>query len=201
MKGKNYSLNNASKKRKESDFYETPYCLTETFLSADLSWEDLPTLDPCCGKGAIGKVLLDEGLSVGNLIEHDIDKDGIDFLSYQNPCPQIISNPPYSLANEFILHAKEIATERFAFLLPLSYLQGSKRYNTIWKDETYPLHRVYVFNRFPMMGLPLREDGMLEKTGMMALAWYVWENSPKNWPEIRWLDIDPYILHKKDLNE
>jgi hypothetical protein len=200
--GKNYSLNNATKKRKESDFYETPYCLIRTFLSVDLSWEDIPTLDPCCGKGAIGKVLKEYKLNPDNLIQHDIEMDGVDFLSYTVAnWPQLISNPPYSLANEFILHAKEVATKRFAFLLPLSYLQGSKRYNRIWKDEKYPLHRIYVFNRFPMMGLPLREDGMLEKTGMIAMAWYVWENSPKNTPEIHWLDIDSYILHKKDLDE
>lgn len=31
-KGKNFSTNNASGKRKESDFYETPYELTRRFL-------------------------------------------------------------------------------------------------------------------------------------------------------------------------
>ena len=31
-KGKNFSANNATGKRKKSDFYETPYTLTRKFL-------------------------------------------------------------------------------------------------------------------------------------------------------------------------
>lgn len=32
MKGKNFSTNNSSGKRKKSDFYETPYSLTRLLL-------------------------------------------------------------------------------------------------------------------------------------------------------------------------
>ena len=34
-KGKNFSANNATGKRKKSDFYETPYTLTRKFLDVE----------------------------------------------------------------------------------------------------------------------------------------------------------------------
>lgn len=196
--GKNYSRNNASGKRKESDFYETPYCLTRTFLEADEdNWSLAPSIvEPACGHGAITKVLNDFGFL--NITEYDLMADGKNFLEDGHEYEYLITNPPYSLAHEFILHAKKIIGQRFAMLLPLTYLQGSKRLKEIWSDKQFPLELVYVFNRYPMLGVPLREDGKIP-TGMQTYAWFVWSRAWKGHePRIRWLDIDKYILKKGD---
>jgi len=192
--GKNYSRNNASGKRKPSDLYETHYSLTWEFLKKTTWCKSLLMSDPCAGNGAITKVL--KGVGFENIISHDILTDGVDFLRDNTPVQYIITNPPYSLANEFILHAKEVAKEKFAFLLPLTYLQGSYRYNNIWMDIGFPLESIHVFNRFPMLGVPLREDGLMP-TGMQAMAWFTWNKKYVGEPTIRWLDIDKYILRKE----
>jgi hypothetical protein len=193
--GKNYSRNNASGKRKASDLYETHYSLTREFLDNTTWYRHFSICDPCAGNGAIVKILEEYEF---NLIDyHDILTDGVDFLQDNTPVQYIITNPPYSLANEFILHAKEVVKEKFAFLLPLTYLQGSYRYNNIWKDIWFPLESIYVFNRFPMLGVPLREDGLMP-TGMQAMAWFVWNKEHEGEPTIHWLDIDKYILRKGD---
>jgi hypothetical protein len=197
--GKNYSRNNASGKRKPSDLYETHYSLTREFLKAtNLRWAtNLTISDPCAGNGAIIKVLQEEGFQ--NIISHDIMTDGVDFLQDNTQVDYIFSNPPYSLANEFILHAKEVC-HKFAFLLPLTYLQGSYRYNHIWGDQKFSLESVWVFNRFPMLGVSLREDGLFP-TGMQAMAWFLWERTYSSEPTIHWLDIDKYILRKGNKDE
>jgi len=193
--GKNYSRNNASGKRKASDLYETHYSLSREILPK-LAWNtNLSISDPCAGNGAIVKVLKEYGFT--NIISHDILTDKVDFLQDTTPVDYCFSNPPYSLANEFILHAKEVVKEKFAFLLPLTYLQGSYRYNNIWMDNTFPLESIYVFNRFPMLGVPLREDGLMS-TGMQSMAWFVWDKKHEREPTIHWLDIDKYILRKED---
>lgn len=177
--GKNFSMNNTGK-RKKSDFYETPYSLTWLLLEN----EELKgtILEPACGNGAISKI-------VGGT-SYDIEKD---FLKEQDHYDTIITNPPYSKTQEFILKAKQVANKKIVFLLPLSYLHGKKRFDTIWKDKDFPIARIYVFTRYPMLGEQLREDGK-HNTGMMVYAWYVWEKGYSGDPVIKWLDNNKYVV-------
>jgi hypothetical protein len=197
--GKNFSKGNSGK-RKESDFYATPKSLTREFLKAtcseDVWWKNGITIDPCAGKNAIMEVLQEFGFTP--VIAHDINTDGVDFLTDNTLVDNIITNPPYSLANEFILHAKEVVRCKFAMLLPITYLQGSYRYNYIWLDTEFPLASVYVFNRFPMLEGNIREDGKFS-TGMTCYAFYIWDRNHEGKPEINWIDIDKYVLKKGDI--
>ena len=185
-KGKNFSTNNTGKRRK-SDFYETPYSLTKLLLEKEKMVGSI--LEPAVGGGAIGKVLNDYQYKY---IGYDIEND---FLKQTQKYDTIITNPPYSLSAEFILKAKENARKKIIFLLPLSYLHGEKRYNEIWLDKDFPLARIYVFTRYPLLGEKLRQDGK-HNTGMMVYAWYVWEKDYKGEPIIRWLDNNKFIISK-----
>lgn len=62
MKGKNFSTNNSSGKRKKSDFYETPYSLTRLLLEKEKL--EGTVLEPACGELAIVKVLKENGYQV-----------------------------------------------------------------------------------------------------------------------------------------
>lgn len=178
--------------RRESDAYETPYSLSRTFLGTGWADPNAPTLEPMMGKGAITKILKEYGFT--NVTGYDID-DGRDFLAETGKYEQIITNPAFSIAHATIKKCKEVATDRFALLLPLTYLQGINRYRDIWTDKKYPLECIYVFTRYPMMGDPLREDGKF-RTGMMTLCWYCWRKEYKGEPVIRWIDVNQYVLKK-----
>lgn len=78
-KGKNYSCNNAEGKRKESDFYETPFSITEQLLTNESFDKSTAVLEPACGAGAIVKVLQKHGFSVTHF-----DKE-TDFLKFAPP--------------------------------------------------------------------------------------------------------------------
>lgn len=195
-KGKNYSCNNTGK-RKKSDFYETPYSITEHLLNNEKFLFDSTVLEPAAGDGAIVKVI---SKKIKKTISTDL-KSGIDFLKVKkdlyNP-DYIITNPPFSIAYEFVLQAKKICKNKFAFLLPLSYLHGKKRFDNIYKDKKFPLARVYVFTRYPMLGDELRIDGKY-KTGMMVYAWFIWDRFYKGEPIIKWIDNNDDVLKRSDL--
>ena len=178
--GKNFSGNNQGQRRK-SDLYETPYSMTEQLLERERF--DGTILEPACGNGAMVRVL-------GKATSYDSETD---FLKETRQFDNVITNPPYSLAFEFIQKAKEVAQKKIAFLLPLSYLHGQKRHETIWQDKDFPLSRIYVFTRYPMLGDPLRKDGKY-RTGMMVYAWYVWVKGDEGEPAIRWIDNNKYVL-------
>ena len=179
--GKNFSLCN-SPKRHKSDFYQTPYCLTDLLLTVEKFEGSI--LEPACGQLAIVNRL--------PYCTRYYDKD-VDFLQETTRYDNIITNPPFSLAKEFILKAKEICDKKFVFLLPISYLHGKERYDIIWTDKKFPLRTVYVFTRYPLLEDTVRPDGKC-KTGMMVYAWFVWDKNYEGDPTIQWLDIDEYIV-------
>jgi hypothetical protein len=185
-KGKNFSCNNASGKRKKSDLYETPYCLTRELLDRITFTGTI--LEPACGNGAIVKILEEKGYTP---TYYDIEKDFFTETEYYDT---IISNPPFSLAHEFIQKAKTVC-RRFIFLLPLSYLHGKKRYDEVWTDKLFPLSQIWVFSRYPMLGEPLREDGKVN-TGMVTYMFAEWTKFYTGKPVINWIDINKYILKK-----
>ena len=206
--GKNFSGNNSSKnidvvgvgkvgkrdsKAKKSDFYETPYSLTRKFLDVEEFDKDKTVCEPACGGGAITRVL-NEYWKDDKITAYDREKNFFwDYDDYN----YIVTNPPFSIASEFIKWAKRRAKDKFAFLLPLSYLHGKKRYDEIYSDKTYGLSKVYVFTRYPMLGDELREDGKYN-TGMMVYAWFVWESGHSGLPMIDWIDNNQDVLSKKD---
>ena len=195
-KGKNFSANNATGKRKKSDFYETPYTLTRKFLDVEYFNKNSTVCEPACGGGAITKVL-NEYWEDDKVTAYDQETN---FLWDYNEYNYIITNPPFSLAFEFIQKAKQLAKSKFALLLPLSYLHGKKRFDEIYSDREYGLEKVYVFTRYPMLGETLREDGKYN-TGMMVYAWYVWTNGYSGLPTVDWLDNNEDVLSKKDTLE
>ena len=191
MVGKNFSANNRGQ-RKKSDFYETPYSITEQLLELCIFNKKLSTLEPACGNGAIVKVLVENGFS--KITKYDIERN---FLKETRKFKQIITNPPFSLALEFILKAKQVCTKSFCFLLPLSYLHGKERFDLVYSDTIFPLSSVNVFVRYPMLGDSLRLDGKY-KTGMMVYAWFVWDRHHKGPATINWIDNQKFIISKKD---
>tara|TARA_B100000427_G_scaffold166225_1_gene138061 strand:+ start:302 stop:946 length:645 start_codon:yes stop_codon:yes gene_type:complete len=195
-KGKNFSANNTTDKRKKTDFYETPYSLTRKFLDAEFFDKGATVCEPACGKGAITKVLK-EYWNEDLVTAYDQE---VNFLWETGNYNSIVTNPPFTIASEFINRAKIVATEKFAFLLPLSYLHGKKRYDEIYSDREYGLKKVYVFTRYPMLGEKLREDGKYT-TGMMVYAWFVWQNGHSGLPMIDWLDNNEDVLSKKDMEK
>lgn len=119
----------AGSNRSNYDFYPTPADVTEALLkqlSGPLSLGLFNTIwEPAAGSGSISKVLEEHGRKV---ISTDI-QSGHDFLKDDAPAEydMIITNPPFSLADQFIRKAYSYG-KPFAFLLKCQFFHAKKRY-------------------------------------------------------------------------
>jgi hypothetical protein len=159
------------------DLYETPAVAVEALLRvlplpAGAIWE------PACGRGAIANVLRAHGYTVvcTDLVDYGVDSAAVygeDFLKTTELPPgvtTILTNPPYSIANEFVAHALELCAN-VIMLLRLAFLESERRSPIL---DGAGLKRVFVFRkRLPMM----HRDGWegRKANSGMAFAWMFWE--------------------------
>jgi hypothetical protein len=84
--------------REGKDFYATPPGVTEALLQ-HVKFR-APVWEPCCGDGAMSKVLIAHGYEVtsSDIADRGYGQGGIDFLAtHKMPagCAAIVTNPPY----------------------------------------------------------------------------------------------------------
>lgn len=166
--------------RPKDDFYRTPERATKALLSVETFsgsiWE------PACGDGAISEVLIAAGHEVysSDLIDRGYGESNHDFLLTNHRADNIITNPPYKLANEFIERSLMLTTGKVAMLLKLTALAGKERRRIF---ESSPFKAVYVHTgRLQMM-----RNGGEEAAGMIDFGWFVWEHGYTGKPFIGWL--------------
>lgn len=172
--------------RQIDDFYPTPPEATQALLDRiDFNksiWE------PACGNGAISSVLIENGHDVTStdLNDFGFGESNIDFLmETQALCSQIITNPPYRLANEFVLKCMDLKIQKFAFLLRLAFLEGKARKSQIY--DINPPHDILVFSKRLTIWRGDQEKP-INSTGTTAYAWFVWSfpSSAKD-TRVRWI--------------
>jgi hypothetical protein len=168
--------------RPMDDFYPTPPEAVKALLRVEKFYGSI--WEPACGDGAISKYLLSVSYPVisSDLYDHGYGQTGIDFLQVANErASNIITNPPFNLASEFIIHAHLLGIYKFAFLMKLAALEGA--YRSAIMEETGLTH-VWVFRKRLTMtrrGEPSRNGGMI------AFAWFVWVSGNADRPQLGWI--------------
>ena len=184
--------NHTIEEREQYDYYATSPIATELLCEIETFSKDI--LEPCCGEGHISKVLIDHGYNVESmdLIDRGFGKGGVDFLKYNEVVDKdIVTNPPYSMAQEFVEHAMEIITDghKVAMFLKLSFLEGQSRHKMF---ERYPPKTVWVSSA--RLGCAKNGEFKIGKNGQptiasaVAQAWFVWEKGFQGIPEVRWFN-------------
>ena len=149
--------NLSSKDREDLDFYQTPSFATQSLLDLRLV-EAHNIWEPMAGNGAIAEVLKQNkylNVTTSDIVQRDYNLDFTqDFFTMKEfpaSMPEkggrgIITNPPYNVADDFILHALcTLKADYLAVFLPVRYLEGSKRYLEIYQH--YKPCDVIVFAR------------------------------------------------------
>ena len=98
---------------------------SDEFGTPKIAWDILQPYIPkgaviweCAyGKGSLAKIMTETGYRVVS---------STNFFSDMKDCDFIITNPPYSLKEEFLHRAYELG-KPFAFLMPLTALEGKER--------------------------------------------------------------------------
>lgn len=157
------------------DFYPTPAWATEALLFYE-SFEG-EVWEPACGDGAMAKVLRKAPYPLISVYSSDLHDrgygvPGIDFLKSELTADNIVTNPPFNLAEDFILRALTLAKKKVAIFSRLALLESARRYKSVFKDR--PPTRVLVFTE----RVTLYPSGLVTAgTSTIAYAWLIWDSA------------------------
>ena len=100
----------------------------------------------------------------------------------------ILTNPPYKYAKEFVLKALELVANgrKVCMFLKLTFLEGKSRFNELFSK--YPPKNIYVFSERVMCAKNGDFETMKAGGGSaVAYAWYVWEKGYQGKTTIEWI--------------
>ena len=150
----------AGKRLNTTDFYATPpWC----YENLEIDWSIFSSAhEPCRGDGRIQFFLEEEK---GIPCTYSEINEGKDFFDWNDSTDLILTNPPFSIAQEFIDHS--LATCNTCIqLLRINYL-GSISRHAWWKENT-PIALHILSKRPSFTG---------KGTDATDYAWYVWDNT------------------------
>jgi len=176
------------------ELYETP---PEATLAL-IKHERLPyrIWEPCCGPGAIARILVDAGHMVmaTDIMDYGTeDQTGeVDFLTTTRcPANAIVTNPPYMHAEKFVRHALKLCPH-VCMLLRFAFFESERRTSIL---ENAGLKTVYLFRkRLPFM----HRHGWSGRhaTSSIPFAWFVWHRRYRGLPEVHRISWAP--MEKSD---
>ncbi len=174
--------------RQAFDYYPTPDWVTETLLRhVPLRG---PVWEPCCGDGAIARVLErnQHRVVATDLEDRGFGQGGVDFyeqLAFPDGCKAMVTNPPYSDSGErpagqrmspnalprFVRHALELtrqANGQLALLVRLQWIAGLRASTII---SSGPFSRMVVLTR----RIRWFDRGPGTTNGQHNHAWLFWD--------------------------
>lgn len=172
---------------KHLDFYETPVRAIMPMLPK-LTKDGIKVLEPCAGRGAIVKAIKSycsaeiTSIEIQENFKDYLDQPIIgDFLQTESSpiYDLVMTNPPFSQAEEFIKHARKFIKSdgKLAFLLRLPFIAGVKRYNLFKEFCPYEIN---VLSQRPKFGG--------SNIDSCDYAWICWNKSSSEQTSINWIE-------------
>lgn len=171
------------------DFPTPPWAtrgLIEHVLGDTRRFKGQTCLEPSCGAGHMAKVLKEYFGEVRCADAFDYGYGDVrDFLTYPyetNAVDWVITNPPFRLAEEFVIRALRVARCGVAMLARTVFLESVGRYNNVFQ-EAPPTKFAQFVERVPMV------RGRLDAKATTATgyAWFVWEKNTSEPPRLLWV--------------
>jgi len=157
---------NSAAGRRQSDLYPTPPEVTVALMRFLNFPSGVSVWEPAAGDGDMADVISQYAFPI---YVTDI-RDGTDFLkSCIDDADWIITNPPFSIAEEFIRHAAEL-NKPFAMLLKAQYWHAAKRAKLF---EELPPSYILPLTWRPDFFFKER-DGKKGGSPLMDVMWCVW---------------------------
>lgn len=182
--------NHSEGEREINDYYATDPKTLEIFLKAlerdgitlhEKIWEC------ACGQGHLSEALKKRGYDVfsSDLIDRGYGEYHQDFLSIRtNGKQDILTNPPYKYAKEFVEHSLDILKDSYycIMLLKIQFLEGQARRKLF---DKYPPKFVYVNS--VRQTCYINGDMSKKMSSATCYCWFVWEKGFNGEPTIRWI--------------
>lgn len=174
--------------RQQNDYYATDPKAAELLLEQEKFHN---TIWECaCGEGHLAKVLEKHG--------HKVISTDLIYRGYGNPEPldflnaiienfegDIVTNPPYKFALEFVQRALGCVKpgRKVAMFLRLLFLEGKKRKEFF---KNFPPKTVYVSSS--RLSCAINGDFNKNQQNAVAYAWFVWEKGYKGETVVKWIN-------------
>lgn len=183
------SSQHSNDERQEHDYYATEpravdmLCNLEKFNPS--IWE------PACGEGHISKALINNGYDVvsTDLIDRGYGGSPLDFLSCSTPWKgDIITNPPYKFAKEFVYKALSLINNgsKVAMFLKIQFMEGKGRKSLF---QEHPPKTIYISSSRLNCGKNGDFEGLRISGGSaIAYAWWVWEKGNNEDTRLKWFN-------------
>lgn len=187
--------NHCDHERAEHDYYATEPKAAELLLEVEPSLNNI--WECACGEGHLAKVfdsagklaratdLIDRGYTPSMFAGYGYGGFW-DFLKIDDKWwGDIVTNPPYKYAKEFVEKALELVSEgrRVCMFLKLTFLEGKARKELFKK---HPPRVVYVSSS--RLKCALNGDFYNTGSSAAAYAWFVWEKGYKGDTVIKWIN-------------
>lgn len=163
--------NNTNLTKRALDFYPTDPAWVHVLMRHENF--SLFIDEPCCGDGAISKVLKEHGHEVFSSDIKDCGYPGTvvtDALKI-NDINNVITNPPYNIATTLINHWIDRARDKVAVLMRLGYLDGQQRYEQFKGRRPHKI--ILIVDR---MLYSNQETGKKEPS-QYPHVWLIWDNT------------------------
>lgn len=169
--------NHTKEERQKEDYYATDPIAAEWLCKLETFNKDI--WECACGEKHLAKVFEEKGYNVrsSDIIQRCEGVEEYDFLSLDNVewNGDIITNPPYAIAEDFVYKALQIIPtgNKVAMFLRLQFLESKNR-KALFKN--FP-PKVYVTSS----RISCAKNGDFEKysSGAVSYAWFVWEKGYK----------------------
>jgi hypothetical protein len=186
--------NHSSYDRELNDYYATEPKAVRLLLSLETFDGDI--WECACGEGHLSKEVESLGYKVlsSDLIDRGFGKqfnfvigDVNKFLDENGMTKKIniITNPPYKIAQEFIERALNIIDDgyKIALFLPIRYLESKSRRALFTK---YPIKTVYVSSSRIICAI--NGDFKSVTSSAVTYAWFIWQKGYKGETILKWFN-------------
>jgi hypothetical protein len=140
-------------------------------------------LEPCCGEGDMTRVLVEHGYKVQSSDIHDRGYGKVrDFFDITERHANLVTNPPFNLAEPLLEHALKIVDRKVCLLLRLAFAESKRRYEKFYRDN--PPQKVLVFSERLSMypkGSPVMGGGTT------SYAWFCWSRRHTGPTTVEWI--------------
>lgn len=176
--------------RERYDYYATEPKAAKLLLELETFNKNI--WECACGEGHLSEVLKQHGHNVRStdIVDRGYSNEILDFLALDNISQfngDIITNPPYKYAQEFIEKALKLIPigNKIAMFLKLQFLEskGRKQLFTLHPPKT-----IYISCSRLLCAKNAEFDKVKKNGSAVAYAWYVWEKGYNGDTIIKWFN-------------
>ena len=179
----------ATEERQVDDFYATDPIAMKLLLELEVFNQRI--WEPACGLGHLCDELIKNDYKVfaTDIIDRGYGKQ-FDFLKskehFKEFSGDIITNPPYKFAQEFIQMGLDLVSDgnKVVMFLRLQFLEGKARKKFFQEN---PPKKIYVSSS-RILCAKNGEFDKYDKSSVTSYAWFIWEKGYKGKPTIDWFN-------------